>query len=287
MEPLVTPFSGNSFYDALRNIGRRAAAERSCRKASRVIAVSSFVRDFLVLNWDIPDSKIGIVPHGVEPRFIESQLSRPAASFEKLLGPWFFTAGSIRPARGLEDAIDALENLRDSGIPGTLVIAGAVSDRSKRHLRSLTSRIATKSLQDRVVWTGDLSTTEMAWCFSHCTGFLMTSRIEACPNTVLEALNYGAPSISTTEPPMPDFFRANALYYQAGDSEQLANRMREVLTLNSQNRRQQSERSEARARDFSWDATVTATVHQLSLAAKDHEQGDSQSRVRYESKRAS
>lgn len=277
MEPLVTPFAGNSFSDVIRNIGRRAATRRSCSQATRVIAVSSFVRDFLVQEWLIPASKIGVVPHGVEPPLTESQTSPPTAFPERLQEPWFFTAGSIRPARGLEDAIDAMEILRDREVPGTLVIAGAISDRStRRHLRSLTSRILSKSLQDRVVWAGDLPAVKMAWCFSHCTGFLMTSRIEACPNTVLEALNYGAASISTTERPMPDFFGTNALYYEAGDSEQLAAKMQEVLALDSPTRDKRSALSQARASEFTWEDTTALTVDELVSAANSAKLGGGQ-----------
>jgi glycosyltransferase involved in cell wall biosynthesis len=108
----------------------------------------------------------------------------------------------------------------------------------------------------------------MGWCFANCTGFIMTSRIEACPNTVLEALNYGAPSISTTERPMPDFFKANAIYYEAGNSGQLASRMNDILELDPAARGRQAELSKARAREFSWEETTSATAHQLSLAAQ-------------------
>lgn len=267
MEPLVAPFSGNSITDGIKNIGRRAIAWRTCQRATRIIAVSSFVREFLVREWDIPSCKISIISHGVEPPLVESQITPLPAGIARSREPMFFAAGSIRPARGLEDAIDAMEILRDRNVACSLFIAGGTSDRETPYLRALTNRVASKSLRDRIVWAGELSVSEMAWCYSHCAAFLMTSRVEACPNTALEALNYGAACISTTEPPMPDFFGANALYYQAGHGEQLAAKMREVLALDSRTRNERSMLCQSRAKEFSWEDTTLATVNQLCIAA--------------------
>jgi len=266
MEPLVSPFSGNSIADGIKNIGRRSIAWRTCQRATRIIAVSSFVREFLVQKWGIPTGNISIVSHGVEPPLVDSQIAPPPAGIARLEDPWFFAAGSIRPARGLEDAIDAMEILRDRNVACTLLIAGG-GDRETRYSRALTDRVARKGLRDRIVWAGELSANDMAWCYSHCAAFLMTSRVEACPNTALEALNYGAVCISTTEPPMPDFFGASAIYYQAGSSEQLVTRMQEVLGLDARTRSQRSVLSRSRAKEFSWEDTAAATVDQLCIAA--------------------
>ena len=59
-----------------------------------------------------------------------------------------------------------------------------------------------------IIWTGHLSPPEMAWAYGRCAAFVVTSRAEACPNVALEALSHGAPVVSTTQDPMPEFFRA-------------------------------------------------------------------------------
>ncbi len=53
----------------------------------------------------------------------------------------------------------------------------------------------------------------------------MTSRAEACPNTVLEAMAHGAVSISTDQQPMPEFYGESAAYYRATDAAQLASQI--------------------------------------------------------------
>jgi glycosyltransferase involved in cell wall biosynthesis len=154
MEPLIAPFAGNSVRDSLKNIARSLTARMSCRRAERVIAVSPFVRDFLVDRWGIPPAKIGVVSHGVETPLSRSLLTRPGWLAGNESRPIIFTAGSIRPARGLEDAISAMGRLRDSGVDAVLVVAGEVSGDGKRYWRRISDAIASSSLGNSVIWPG-------------------------------------------------------------------------------------------------------------------------------------
>ncbi|MGI8402116.1 MAG: glycosyltransferase [Gemmatimonadaceae bacterium] len=267
MEPLIAPFAGNSATDALKNIARALTARMSSIRAERVIAVSPFVRDFLVDRWAIPADKIGVVSHGVEAPLSDSFLTKP----EWLAGvdgrPIIFTAGSIRPARGLEDVISAMRKLRDRGVEAVLVVAGEVSGDADRYRRRISEAIGSHGLGNSVIWPGSLSRPAMAWCFANCSAFVMTSRVEACPNTALEALTYGAPCIATTLRPMPETFGDAAFYYTAADSETLATQIARVLGLSSNEKALLADRARARASGFTWEATVQATVSELSLAS--------------------
>lgn len=267
MEALVAPFAGNSVRNGLRNVARRFVAHSSARRADRVIAVSSFVRDFLLTRWGIASEKIGVVPHGIEAPLPPARRAMPSAPGVEGSGIMLFTAGSIRPSRGLEDAIAALALLVAKGVPARLVIAGNASSDTERYRRLLGENIARRGLSNHVVWAGSLSMSEMGWCFARCAAFVMTSRVEACPNTALEALSYGAPCVSTTNPPMPETFASAATYYPAGDATALADRLFEVIHLSPDAREAMSRRAEARAHEFAWETTARETVRQLSLAA--------------------
>lgn len=268
MEPLVAPFTGNSLIDGARNVARRLAAHASCRRADRVIAVSDFVRDFVVERWKIRSDKIGVVPHGIEAPASEREWVRPAALSLPGGGAALFTAGSIRPSRGLEDAIDALAILRSGGTQATLWIAGRVAGDASRYHRRLRRSIAARGLEDRVQWLGALTRAEMSWCFAHCDAFLMTSRVEACPNIALEAMSYGARCVATTNRPMPETFERTAAYYEAGDASGLAESARAQLALGDADRAALAEVATARAGEFTWERTVDDTVRELELARR-------------------
>ncbi len=253
MEPLEVPFDGNSAGDALRNVARAYVGRRACAKSARVIAVSQHVRDFLVDRWKVDAEKVGVVYHGVD---LPESMRRPAAVPD---APFLFTGGSIRPARGLDDLAGALPLLpRDLHV----VIAGGADAGSMKYAAQLRARMN----DPRVVWLGRVPAEEMAWCFANARLFAMTSRAEACPNTVLESLALGSLNVSTDKAPMPEFYRDAALYYQRRDARDLGRAMNEALALDESAANALRARARARSQDFTWDATLDGALRELRLA---------------------
>lgn len=269
MEPLETPFGGNTLVEGLKNIARAAAARSACRHSDRVIAVSNHVRDFLVERWHMPPERIGTVVHGIDPAS-DAEAPMPASLAPLAEARFLFTAGSIRPARGLEDVIDAL-----SGVPDDvrLVIAGAADRGFEHYAAKMRDRIERQSLTPRVQWTGQFDARSMAWCFRNASAFVMTSRAEACPNIVLEALAEGALSVSTTHPPMPEFFGDAAIYYPERDANALTRRLVEALALPTEERERLRHLSRARAARYTWKSTARATVGELRRAIRSRGEG--------------
>jgi glycosyltransferase involved in cell wall biosynthesis len=264
MEPLVTPFGGNSMLEAGKNLMRRQVARNACARASRIIAVSSFVRDFLESQWSVSRDKIGVVYHGVETPLPIEHSSRPAALTElKEDRPFLFSAGSIRPARGLDDLVGALKMLQHENRSVQAVVAGAPTRDSERYRQQLVAEVKAAGLDANFFLPGSLNRAQMAWCFRRCTAFVMTTRAEACPNTALEALAYGSYVISTDAPPMPEILGESAVYYRAGNPQDLAARITETLALTEADANGRRAAAAQRANDFDWRITAERTVDEL------------------------
>ncbi|HEX2120179.1 MAG TPA: glycosyltransferase [Thermoanaerobaculia bacterium] len=257
MEPLEVPFGGNTIVEGVKNVARAAVARAAARRSDRVIAVSNHVRDFLVERWKIRDERIGTVYHGIDPA---DERVDPVPEFAGR--QFLFTAGSIRPARGLEDVITAL-----AAAPRELQLAiGGTVDRGAEHYAAKMKRLASDlGVAPRITWTGQLDARQMAWFFRNAFAFVMTSRAEACPNTVLEAMANGAVSISTDHPPMPEFYADAAVYYRERDAADLA---RCINALAENERQRLSARARDRARDFTWAATARNTITELQRAVE-------------------
>lgn len=92
MEPLAAPLSPGVPAESVRNLARAAATWNACRRATRVIAVSRYVSDFLVERFRIRADKIGVVYHGVDgpPRF---DAVSPPKGVPGDIGDFLFTAG--------------------------------------------------------------------------------------------------------------------------------------------------------------------------------------------------
>ena len=167
-------------------------ARRSTSAATRIIAVSEYVRDFLVERWNVPARNVGVVYHGVD---VPVTASPPESMHSFVNDPFLFTAGSLFPYRGLEDAIQALPHIADHGL--RLVIAGEGSASYRNRMVALATKL---QVAERIVWLGQVDPSVMAYFYQQCTAFLMTSRVEACPNIALEAMASGAQCISTSCP---------------------------------------------------------------------------------------
>jgi glycosyltransferase involved in cell wall biosynthesis len=266
MEPLSIPFGQNPFVEAIRNLGRAYTAKRASLRADRIISVSKYVKEFLVRQWRININCIGVVYHGVELPNGVSPVKIPdclkSLQHEKII----FTAGSIRPARGLEDLLLAFGSIYQSNPSLKLVIAGS-TDPCMESYKSKLDAMATKlGITSNVIWAGALSESGMSWCYQNCSAFLVTSRAEACPNVVLEAMAHGCICISTEAPPMPEFFEDVAVYYPPKDWKALGEAIIDVLSWNNKKRCKVSEQARNRASQFSWDICAEKTVAELKMA---------------------
>jgi glycosyltransferase involved in cell wall biosynthesis len=254
MEPLSVPFSGDAPLEGLKNVARAWEARRASRRSSRVIAVSSHVRDVIVSRWRLDPLRVGVTYHGVDV---------PAEACA-VRGGAIFTAGSIRPARGLEDLLLAVPHLPADV---RIVIAGRVDPGCERYGARLQRIVRDQRIERRVHWIGQLGPEQMQREFRSARAFVMTSRAEACPNTALEAMSHGCPTISIDTPPMPEFFGDAAEYYPSADAPALARVLSRLLASRDQQARL-ALTARTRAARFTWESTRDGTIEQLQKAAR-------------------
>jgi glycosyltransferase involved in cell wall biosynthesis len=266
MEPLVAPFAGGTPAEIARNLVRRLNARRACASAARVIAVSRHVRDFLVNRWGVDESRVGVVYHGVDPPPAPGTCHSASGLPLSPSARFFFTAGSIRPARGLEDLIVAIAAVRRKYEDVSVVVGGRADPPTAGYFRRLQRLAERNEVAGVVFWPGQLAPAEMSWCFYRSLAFVMTSRAEACPNTALEALSHGAICVSSNTGPMPEIFAEAAQYYRPGDSSALARILVQLLAESEEPRAAWRSVAIQRAADFNWATTATLTLQQLRLA---------------------
>lgn len=253
--------------ERVRNWTRFWHMRKAVEKASRVIAISQFVKDSLVDKVGVPEEKVGVVYHGIERN--DSQATRkPEGIPDGWSGRFVFTAGLIYPYRGLEDLIEAWERLR--GLPDLpmLIIAGKVGHGMNAYYHRLREMLRKRKLDSHIRFTGLLNREEMAWCYRNCSMFVTTSRVEACPNIALEAMAHGSLCISTMNPPMPEIFADAARYYPARQPASLADQIRTALGMSHFERQKMVRVATERAMQFSWESCCDRTVAELKKAVR-------------------
>jgi glycosyltransferase involved in cell wall biosynthesis len=266
MEPFAENIDENYFINKCRSYIQRLVAKRAIKKSDRVIAISKYVKEFLLYKWNIPEGKIGLVYHGIELLQFKEYI-RPNNIPKDWEGNFLFIAGSVRPARGLEDILGAMKYLilEKMNIKG-LVIAGETEIKMFLYRKKLEEWIKMHNLSSKIYWVDKLSEKEMAWCYRHCVAFVMSSRIEACPNIALEAMSYGCISISSDNSPLPEIFGDAAIYYPPKDSQSLAKIIKFVFSWDSWQREKMAERARNRVAEFSWDITVERLLTEFKKA---------------------
>lgn len=245
-----------------RNWARLRQMRIAVRRSNRVIAISQFVKDYLSGELGIAKEKIGVVYHGSESNGNQAA-ERPGVIPADWSGRFVFTAGLIYPYRGLEDLIEAWSHLRCFPDRPPLVIAGKVGQGMSRYYARLQRLVRERNLESHVQFAGVLTRPEMEWCYRHCSMFVMTSRIEACPNIALETMGHACLCVSTDNPPMPEIFGDAARYYSAGDADALAKHILHVLQLPSDRQEQIRRLAVARASQFTWETCCHQTVCEL------------------------
>ena len=231
------------------------------KRATGIIAISNFSKSQICQRFYIQPKDVHVVYHGFDPgesaSSVKPDLSIPKEGF-------IFSAGSIVPYRGYEDIIRALAVLLSSGAKILPVIfAGSVNSYAKSYERSLRSLARSLKVEDFIIWAGGLQRNEMTWCYQNARLFIQTSRAEAFPNILVEAMGHGCVSVSCDHPPMPEIFQDAALYYPTGDSDALAQRIKMVLEMNQEETEKRHTITRLRSSFFSWDKCANDTLEVL------------------------
>lgn len=260
MEPFVSHMKGDTLLERTKKIVQRKLTSVSVHRADHTIAVSKYVQDYLTESLHVARDKVSLVYHGLNPPQRYSEKNRPTVIPEGWDNDFLFTCGSVRPARGLEDALDALKHLSSRNMDFRLVIAGETVKSMENYRQGLEFWLGRNQLTDHVCWAGKLNAEELRWCYNKCRTFVMTSRIEACPNIAMEALSNGAIVVAASNPPLPEFFSDCAIYYEPTNGFSLAEAIINRTNLTSDERNSLSERACMRSHMYSWETTAEKTI---------------------------
>jgi len=267
MEPLVKAIKGNPLIERLKLKIKYIEGKKTARASQRIIAISKFVMNFLSARWAIPEERIRLVYHGLDVVSM-AEGHKPSLIPRSWSGRFFFTAGSIRPARGLEDLLRALNHLELQGTEAPkLVIAGSSGSRASTYHKKLMNWIRTHNLSNNILWVGQLNSREMNWCYQNCRTFIMTSRVESFGIIGGEAMANGCICIAADNPCLPEIFGDAAIYYPPENAEKLAHLINLVIGWDEFQCAAASKKARNRAAFFSWDVCARKTVEELVKAA--------------------
>lgn len=258
MEPFSKKDKLNNTYLNIKQEILKRIGNRSLKKSDGIIAISEYVESYLKNVLKIPSKKIRIIKYGIDKKSEDKE--RPEDIPENFVGQFIFTAGSIRPARGLIDLINSLIILNKKGIKIPLIIAGETITEVKYYKNYLIEVIKQGGIEKLVYWMGKLEKEKMNWLYENCKVFVMTSRVESFGMIAGEAMAHGCISISANNPCLPEIFGNTAFFYSPENSEELADRISQVIEMDSNQSDFYSLEAMRRAEGFSWESCSSKTI---------------------------
>lgn len=271
MLSLAGESKGYPITEKMRHIAQSIESWKALRNATRVIAISDFVRGFLVDKAGMPAEKVAMIYYGCDVQTVDKikKYEQPEKLTEVIKHGFIFTAGSIFPARGLEDLIQSAQILKARGVDfGRIVIAGELPKVMSSYYRKLKIFIEKQKLSGDIIWAGRLNQLEMGWCYANCKLFVMPSRIESFGIVGTEAMAHGCISIAADNPCLPEIFFDAAMFYQPKNANMLADRISEAIGFSEQKCENMKEKAIERAKQFSWDLAADKTITVLRQAVE-------------------
>ena len=255
------------FWPRLRLRALRRTILSATRRADHVIALSDACRTVLSDNG-IPAARISVIPNGVEIANIDtSGLVLKALRDRYSIPPHYLLCVShFYPYKNFVRLVEAYAQLppglRDSY---ALLLVGLPHDRD--YFNSISAAIARLGIGDRVRIVPGLGAAELAPLYAHASLFVFPSLIENSPNSLLEAMAYGAPVLAGRHDPMPEFGGDAIRYFDAFDSTSMAREIVSVLGDEATLARMR-DAARARATRYSWDEFTERVVSLYSKSQR-------------------
>jgi len=268
MEPFTknSPLNTNKIHLKLKV--QKLIGQKAIKSTDGAICLSKFVKDYLINELDIPKYNTSLIYHGISsPNQSSKELKSLPIEFDH---DYIFTAGSIRPARGLEDLINAMAILKENGFINKLLVAGDINNDSLKYVKYLKKIIRKKRLCDSVKFLGSIGEEKMSWYYANSELFVMTSRVESFGMIAGEAMAHGCLNISSTSPWLPEIFGNGATYYNPGDYNDLAEKIKNSLLLSEVQKSALRKKAIKRSQMFSWDVCAKKTFEFLSETIERH-----------------
>lgn len=245
VEPLFYTRHKNHWRLNIASWFRRALTRLSIGTSDRIVAVSESAKNDVASFSQKAKGRISVVHNG------NSIKERPQSFGSSNVAEDFILTSSKFVAYANQSSLIeayALLTRRKPDVP-PLCIAGGVLD--KDYFSHVKRQIRANGLTDAVKILGLVPHEQLMDLCSRAMVFLFPSTLEACPQTLIEAMACGAPIAASNVPPMPEICDNAAMYFDPFDPNDIADKIDHLISDGSLRNKLKHE-SLMRAEHFCW-----------------------------------
>lgn len=228
-------------------------------RADGIITFSRFMAAEITRRFPaVSPSKVKVIPHGLDPFFLQPVLPAEWKTWEERFGPpekFLVFVGTLEPRKNLERLIRAMK-IVCSECPGSHLVLIGKGGKEERKLRQLVSSL---SLDEAVRFVGYVSPVDLKIFYHRATALVLPSLAEGFGFPLLEAMACGLPAAVSGVTALPEVGGQAALYFDPENYEDMA-RTIILLLKNPSLRAELQEAGKKRARDFSWEKAAAETL---------------------------
>jgi len=233
----------------------RLALWAAARTATALIAVSDATAADLRRFYRVPERKLRIVRHGVDPVFFTlAGRRRPE--------PLLLTVSTLHPHKNLDRLLEAFAEFRRARPEFRLVVAG-LRGFYATELERLRGQLR---LADAVEFTGWIPREQLYDLYARAWAFVYPSRFEGFGMPVLEALAAGIPTACSAIAPLDEVARGATLAFDPEDTAALRDAMLRLVS-DDPLVRELAAAGPLRAAGYTWETAARGTLDVLAWAA--------------------
>jgi len=246
----VTWETNPELYPTLTRLRLSTLVSRTAKQARKIITVSEFSKKEIMQVYGIPDEKIVVTYHGVDPVYVPCQDTNALAGLREKYGlakDFILYVGKISARKNLVRLVRAFAALkRDSALPHQLVLVGNRTFLSD----DILAAVREFGRENEIVLVGEVPLADVPLFYSAASLFVYPSLCEGYGLPPLEAMACGTPVVASNVTSIPEVVGDAAALVDPYDERAMATAMFDVLNQPGLSQ-QLIERGFKRVRDLS------------------------------------
>ncbi|MBI4709098.1 MAG: glycosyltransferase family 4 protein [Candidatus Portnoybacteria bacterium] len=207
----------------VKNLSYRFVIYFAIKKAKKIIAVSNHTKEDILRFYKVKQGKIDVIYEG-SPAVIANPSKVSRDKFQK---PYLLYVGNAYPHKNLERLIEAFQILADRADELRLIFVGEIDYFYHRLKDFAADKFPT--IKHKIIFADFVEDKNLMPFFQNASLYVFPSLCEGFGLPPLEAMACGVPVVSSGASCLPEILGEAAVYFDALDPQDIAQKIRQVL----------------------------------------------------------
>jgi glycosyltransferase involved in cell wall biosynthesis len=230
MQPFIKELVRNetSLFKKIRIFLIKFLMIKSFKDSDLVIFISNYAQEVIKKNLKKPLKKTVLINHGVDMN--DSKTHHEFSKISNFKEPFIIYPSSIESYKSQMEVIMAYSLASEKLVQElpNLYLVGSINN--KKYFQDLKKQIKRFNLENKIFFTGKIEYHHMPTVYKNSLMVIFASKIENCPNILLEAIAMNKLILCSNIKPMPEFGKDSVIYFNPNSPVDLSRKLIEILS---------------------------------------------------------